>query len=44
MKGKEENQDKKELDFEVHCREKAKDFPFTLTCKHARIESYTFSE
>lgn len=29
MKGKEEKRDKKELDFEVYCRETAKDFPIT---------------
>lgn len=42
MEGKEEKQDKKELDIEVDCKEKAKDFPITLNYKRARIESCTF--
>lgn len=37
MKSKEEKQDKKELDFEVHCIVKANDFPITLTCKRGSI-------
>lgn len=44
MEGKEETHDKRELGIEAGCKEKAGDFPITLTCKRARIESYTFSE
>lgn len=44
MEGKEETHNKRELGIEVDCREKAGDFPITLTCKRARIESYIFSE
>lgn len=46
MEGKEEKHDKKGLDIEVlvDCREKVKDFPISLTCKRATIESCTFSE
>lgn len=46
MEGKEERQDKKELDIEVDCRENAckfKDFPVTSTYKSAKIKSSTFS-
>lgn len=28
----------------VDCREKAKDFPSTSTCKRAKVDSYTFTE
>lgn len=35
-------QDKKELDIEVDCREKAKDSSITLTSKRDMIESYTY--
>lgn len=44
MEGKEEKQDKKELNIKVDCIEKAKEFPITLTCKRARMESYKFWE
>lgn len=39
-----EKQHKKELDNEVACRKKSKDLPYALTCKHAKIDSYTFWE
>lgn len=38
MEGKEVKWDKKELDIEVDCREKANYFLITLTCKCARID------
>lgn len=51
MEGKEEEQDRKKLNMEVHIdirsnrsTENAKDFQITSTCKRARIESYAFSE
>lgn len=28
----------------VDCREKAKDFPSTSTCKRPKVDSYTFTE
>lgn len=43
-KAKKEKQNQKEVDVEVDCREKAKDFPITLTCKRAKLDSYTFLE
>lgn len=39
-----EKQHKKELDNEVDGRKKSKYLPYASTCKHAKIDSYTFWE
>lgn len=42
MEDKEEKHDTNELVFRFDCIKKAKDFPFTLTCKRAKIKSYIY--
>lgn len=42
MEGKDEKQDTTELVIKLDCIKKAKDFPFTLTCKRAKIKSYIY--
>lgn len=42
MEGKDEKQDTTELVIKLDCIKKAKDFPFTLTCKRAKIKSYRY--
>lgn len=42
MEGKEEKHDKNELVIKLDCIKKAKDFPFTLTCKRSKIKSYIY--
>lgn len=39
MEGKEKKHDKNELVIKLDCIKKAKDFPFTLTCKRGKIKS-----
>lgn len=42
MEGKEKKHDKNELVIKLDCIKKAKDFPFTLTCKRVKIKSYIY--
>lgn len=42
MEGKEKKHDKNELVIKLDCIKKAKDFPFTLTCKRGKIKSYIY--
>lgn len=42
MEGKKEKHEKNELVIKLDCIKKAKDLPFTLTCKRGKIKSYIY--